>query len=219
MFSDEPANTKRVIMSIDTGDSPPIRQAPYSVPIGLREEVRAELRKLEDSEIIKQSESMWASPLVLVRKKEGGLRLCVDFRNVTVKEPYYIPAFKEMTEMIGKGRVLSNVDRNKTSFICPFGKFRFVRMPLGLTNAPSVCQRLMDCVLVNCVSFARVYIDDILIVSESWSEHMVHLRRFCEVLKGEGLTCKHAKCVFGKRKLEFLGHIVGCGEGVYRQLG
>ena len=127
---------------------------------------------------------MWASPLVPVRKKDGGLRLCVDFRRVnavTVKEPYYIPGFEEMLEMVGKGKVLSKVDlskgfhqvevaeedRDKTCFVCPFGKFRFIRMPFGLTNAPSVFQRLMDSVLVDCMDFAQVYIDDILVVSGS----------------------------------------------------
>ncbi len=93
----------------------------------------------------------------------------------------------------------------------PFGKFRFVRMPFGLTNAPSVFQRLMDSVLVDCMDFSRVYIDDILVVSGSWGEHLGHLRRLFEVLETEGLTCRRSKCVFGRVKLEFLGHIVGDG--------
>ncbi len=117
-----------------------------------------------------------------MRKSDGGIRLCVDYRrlnNITVKEPYCIPSFEEMLEKVGRGKVLSKVDlakgfhqvlvsekdRDKTSFVCPFGNYHFRRMLFGLTNAPSVFQRLMDCVLVDCVDFVKVYIDDILIVS------------------------------------------------------
>ncbi len=90
--------------------------------------------------------------------------------------------------------------------MCPFGKFRFRRMPFGLTNAPSVFQRLMDEMLVSCSEFARVYIDDILVVSKCWEVHLKHLRELFGVLMEAGLTCKAAKCSFGKRKLEILGH-------------
>ncbi len=224
VFSDLPGSTKRVVMNIETGDHQPVRQAPYSVPLGIRDEVRNELSGLEKCGVIERCESQWASPLVPVRKQGGGVRLCVDYRKlneITVKEPYYIPGFEEMVEMVGKGRVLSKVDlskgfhqvevleedRDKTCFVCPFGKFRFRRMPFGLTNAPSVFQRLMDLVLVDCVDFARVYIDDILVVSGCWSEHLVHLGRLFEALKEAGLTCKRS--CFGKVRLEFLGHVVG----------
>ncbi len=118
---------------------------------------------------------------------------------------------------MGKGRVLSKVDlskgfhqveveecdRDKTCFTCPFGKIRYKRMPFGLANAPSVFQRLMDTVLLGCEEFAKVYIDDILVVSESWEEHIVHLRKLFGVMKKEGLTCKRSKCSFGRRRLEF----------------
>ncbi len=176
-----------------------------------------------------RGESVWSSPLVPVRKPDGGVRLCVDYRRLNAiasKEPYYIPGFDEMVELVGKGKVLSKVDlskgfhqveveecdRDKTCFTCPFGKFKYKRMPFGLANAPSVFQRLMDTVLLGCEEFAKVYIDDILVVSESWEEHIVHLRKLFGVLKEEGLTCKRSKCSFGRRRLEFLGHVVG--EGV-----
>ena len=228
VFSEVPGSTERVIMSIDTGESEPIRQAPYSVPLGIREKVREELLNLEHCGIIERCDSCWASPLVPVKKSDGGLRLCVDFRklnDITVKEPYYIPSFVEMLEKVGHGRVLSKVDlakgfhqvlvceadRDKTCFVCPFGKFRFRRMPFGLTNAPSVFQRLMDGVLVDCGDFANVYIDDILVVSRNWEEHLGHVRKLLLTLWEAGLTCKRSKCCFGKRSLEFLGHQVGEG--------
>ncbi len=229
VFSEVPGNTDRVTMTIDTGDSQPIRQTPYSVPLGIREKVRDELKNLEDCGIIERCDSSWASPLVPVRKSDGGIRLCVDYRKVnavTEKEPYYIPGFDEMVEKVGTGKVLSKVDlakgfhqvlveekdRDKTCFVCPFGKFRFRRMPFGLTNAPSVFQRLMDGVLVGCDEFARVYIDDILVVSQDWKSHLTHLRKLFVILRQAGLTCKKIKCSFGKRTLEFLGHQIGGGQ-------
>ncbi len=229
VFSEVPGNTERVTMTIDTGDSQPIRQMPYSVPLGIREKVRDELKSLEECGVIERCDSNWASPLVPVRKADGGIRLCVDYRKlnaVTEKEPYYIPGFDEMVEKVGTGKVLSKVDlakgfhqvlvdrkdRDKTCFICPFGKFRFIRMPFGLTNAPSVFQRLMDGVLVGCEEFARVYIDDILVVSQDWEAHLVHLRTLLDVLRQAGLTCKMRKCCFGKARLEFLGHQIGGGQ-------
>ncbi len=171
VFSDRPGNTERVTMTIDTGDHAPIRQTPYSVPLGIREKVKAELDTLEEQGIIERCDSCWASPLVPVRKPDGSIRLCVDYRKVnaiTRREPYYIPGLEEMMELVGSGRVLSKVDlakgfyqvvveekdRDKTCFTCPFGKFRFRRMPFGLTNAPSVFQRLMEEVLVGCESFS-----------------------------------------------------------------
>ncbi len=228
VFSEVPGNTDRVVMSIDTGNSPPIRQAPYSVPMGIRDIVKEELKSLEECGVIERCESKWASPLVPVKKAGGSIRLCVDFRHlndVTVKEPYYIPGFEEMVEVVGRGSVLSKVDlakgfhqvkvaeedRDKTCFVCPFGKFRFRRMPFGLTKAPSVFQRLMDEVLVDCMEFASVYIDDILVVSLNWELHLGHLRLLFSVFRDAGLTCKAVKCCFGKRKLEFLGHWIGGG--------
>ncbi len=228
LFEGKPGCTDRVELTIDTGDVSPIRQTPYSVPLGVRDEVKKELDLLEESGIIERSSSPWASPLVPVKKKDGGIRLCVDFRKVngvTVREPYYIPGFDEMIERVGVGRVLSKLDlekgfhqvvvrkedREKTAFVCPFGKFQFRRMPFGLTNAPSVFQRLMDQVLVPCSDYARVYIDDVLVVSECWEVHLKHLEEVFEVLKVAGLTVKRKKCVFGKRKLEFLGHLIGDG--------
>ncbi len=229
VFSDVPGNTDRVKMTIDTGNSPPIRLSPYSVPMGIRDEVKAELDGLLECGVIERSSSCWSSPLVPVKKVGGGIRLCVDYRRlneVTIKEPYYIPGLEEMLERVGSGRVLSKVDlakgfhqvevvsedREKTCFVCPFGKYQYRRMPFGLANAPSVFQRLMDEVLVECVDFAKVYIDDVLVVSGCWEVHVRHLRKLFGVLQEAGLTCKRSKCVFGKRMLEFLGHVIGDGS-------
>ncbi len=228
LFSSGAGLTKVVQMSIDTGTGGPISQAPYSVPLGIRAKVKAELDSLLEQGIIERSSSSWSSPLVPVRKPDGSLRLCVDYRKVnsiTVKEPYFIPTFSEMLELVGQGAVLSKIDlakgfhqievcqadREKTAFSCPFGKFHYRRMPFGLTNAPSVFQRTMDVVLAEFRSCSRVYIDDILVVSNSWDEHMSDLEKVFSALSEAGLKCKLSKCEFGKAKLEFLGHWIGGG--------
>ncbi len=127
-------------LRIDTKEVSPIAQPPYSVPVSMRESVREELSVLEESGIIKRSNSAWASLLVPVKKKCGKIRLCVDYckvNKVTVPEPYYMPGFEEMMYKIGGSKVLSMFDlvkgfhqvgihpddREKTAFICPWGKW------------------------------------------------------------------------------------------------
>ena len=219
--------TDVVRMCIETGSEGPVRMAPYSVPLGIRAKVKDELETLESHGIIERSDSSWASPLVPVRKPDGGVRLCVDYRRlnaITVREPYFIPSFTEMVELVGHGQVLSKIDlakgfhlvvvdeadRDKTAFVCPFGKFRYVRMPFGLTNAPAVFQRTMDLVLRECMGFSRVYIDDVLVVSKCWQDHVVHLECVFRALQEAGLKCKLSKCSFGKR----LNILQPCFKGV-----
>ncbi len=197
-------------------------------PGGIRDAVKKELEELEESGIIERSSSPWSSPLVPVRKPDGGVRLCVDYRKlnaITTREPYCMPTLEEMLERVGTGCVLSKVDlakgfhqvavdpehKEKTCFTCPFGKFQYCRMPFGLTNAPAIFQRLMDEVLVNCSDFTNVYIDDILVVSRSWGVHLEHLRELFRTLKEAGLTCMIGKCEFGRKKMMFLGHEIGEG--------
>ena len=102
--------------------------------------------------------------------------------------------------------------REKTAFICPFGKYEFTRMPFGLRNAPAIFQRCMEVVLRDCYSFSAPYIDDIIVFSGSGAEHLGHLRLVLGELRRYGMTVNEEKCEFGKRKLEYLGHVIGGGE-------
>lgn len=164
-----------------------------------------------------------------MKKPDGAIRLCVDYRklnSITTVEPYYIPSIEEIIAKVGHACVLSKLDltkgfhqakvkvadRPKTAFVCPFGKFQYLRMPFGLCNAPSVFQRLMDVVLSSSTDVSAVYIDEVLVMRGSWDEHLVHLDRVFKCLKEAGLTCKPAKCVFGRVKLVFLGHTIGGGK-------
>lgn len=98
-----------------------------------------------------------------------------------------------------------------TTFVCPFGKYKYVRMPFGLKNAPAIFQAVVENVLKPVCAFSKNYVDDVVIYSKSWSEHLDHLRKVIICLGRAGLTIKRKKCVFGKKHLLYLGHRVGGG--------
>ncbi len=228
VFSGGTGSTSVVNLKIDTQQEIPIAQPPYSVLLSMRDKVRDELISLEEAGIIERTDSPWASPLVPVKKANNQVRLCADFRklnSVTVIEPYYIPGMEELICKVGEAGVLSKLDltkgfhqvevleedRPKTAFICPWGKWQYRKMPFGLCIAPAVIQKLMDIVLKDCMSFSCVYIDDILIWSPTWQQHLEDLRHVFGSLRKAGLTCRTEKCEFGKTKLQFLGHYIGNG--------
>ena len=229
VFCDDPGKTSICELEIVTGDSPPIASMPYRVPDKLKDEVKMEIGNLVEMGVASPSHSPWASPIVPVCKKDGKLRLCVDYRklnSVTQADPYYMVTLDEILERVGDAGCLSKldlskgfyqigVDKNsvdKTAFISPFGKFAFNRMPFGLKNAPAIFQRCMEEVLRGCSDVAAPYIDDILVFSKDGVEHVSHLRRVVEALSKNGLSLKLAKCEFGRTQLEYLGHLVGKGQ-------
>ena len=229
VFSDEPGKTEVCELEIRTGDSPPIASAPYRVPDKLKDDVKKEIENLVEMGVASASHSPWASPIVPVCKKDGKLRLCVDYRklnSVTQSDPYYMVTLDEILERVGDSGCLSKLDLSKgfyqigvekesidkTAFVSPFGKFAFERMPFGLKNAPAVFQRTMEEVLRNCFDCSAPYIDDILVFSKDGVEHVEHLRRVLGALSDKGLSIKLSKCAFGKTQLEYLGHVVGKGQ-------
>ena len=207
----------------------PSSKPPYQVPIHLRPQVNAEIDKLIDQGIIEPSDdTTWCAPLVPVKKPDGSIRLCVDFRElnqVTPLDRHIIPMLPSILDSVGKASVLSKIDltsgfhqipldpeiKNLTTFLTPRGKFRFLKMPFGLKNAPSHFQRVMERVLRPVASFCAVYIDDIIVFSDSWEQHLEHLRRVFQCFREAGLTAKPSKCSFGMTSLEYLGHKIGSG--------
>ena len=229
VFSDRPGRTTACTLKIDTGEAAPRRSHPYRVPNKLKEGVRAEVEKLVEMGIVVPSTSPWASPVVPVPKGDGTVRMCVDYRKlneVTTSDPYYMSTMDEILDRVGGSEVVSKIDlakgfyqveveplsQEKTAFVSPYGKFEFTRMPFGLKNAPATFQRLMEVVLGDCSHCSAPYIDDVVVFSKSGAEHVQHLRLVLERLRKFGLTLKESKCQFGRRKLEYLGHIVGGGE-------
>ena len=219
-----------VRMEVDTGDATPRRQPVRRLPFALRQEVARQLKDMQQSGVIQPSSSPWASPVVMVRKKDGSHRFCVDYRllnAVTKPDLYPLPRIDDLLDQLGKSQYFSTLDLasgywqirvhpnsiEKTAFITPQGLFEFRVMPFGLKNAPSVFQRLMSRVLMGLnpedgPDFVAVYIDDVLIFSRTLTDHIQHLKLVITRIQEVGLKLKPTKCHFVRREVEYLGHII-----------
>ena len=229
----ERGETDLVEMVIDTGDAPPLKQAARRMPFSVRQEVARLLKEMQRDGVIEPSNSPWASPVVLVRKRDGSHRFCVDCRGLntlTKADTFPLPRIDELLDQLGKSKYFSTIDlaagfwqikmhpdsREKTAFVTTQGLFHFKVMPFGLTNAPAVFQRLMQRVVM-CLNpddgpdFVSVYLDDILVFSETLSDHLDHLRRVIQRTREVGLKLKPTKCHFARAELEYLGHTITPG--------
>ncbi|CAF4462592.1 unnamed protein product, partial [Rotaria socialis] len=179
-----------------------------------------------DQEIISPSKSPWASPVILVPKKDGSLRFCVDYRKlntVTIRDAYLLPRIDDTLDSLQQAKFLLTLDlrsgywqvemdkdsRQKTAFVTHKGLFEFNVMPFGLTNAPATFQRLMDIVLAGLKwQCCLVYIDDVVIFSPTFVQHMTDLEKVFQALQAANLTLKAAKCQFCRREMRYLRHII-----------
>ena len=211
---------------IDTGTAAPIRQQARRVPLPSRETIHTLLQDMLSRDIISPSKSPWASPIVLVGKKDGSTRFCVDYRKineVTRKDAYPLPRVDDSLDTLAGSRWFSTIDlksgywqvevapehRQKTAFCTQEGLFEFNVMPFGLCNAPATFQCLMDSVLAGLQwSACIVYIDDIIIMGRSFEEHLQNLQQVFERLRVAGLKLHPGKCQFLQKEVYFLGHIV-----------
>ncbi|XP_078581557.1 uncharacterized protein LOC144864980 [Branchiostoma floridae x Branchiostoma japonicum] len=229
VLQDRPGRTTLTQHHIDTGDARPVRQRPYRVAQAHRETMRTELQKMEQMGVIEPSNSDWASPVVLVPKKDGSVRFCVDFRKVNAIsrfDAYPIPRIDEMLDKLGKAKYITKMDlsrgywqvplteesKRKTAFVTAFGLYQFHTMPFGLHGAAATFQRLMDRVLRGTEEFADGYIDDLDVFSEGWKDHLSHLREVLTRLREAGLTAKPKKCHIAMTRMPLLGHVVGGGQ-------
>ena len=225
----EPGRTNLVALKIDTDGHTPISCHPYRIAPKWKEEVKRQIEQLLELGIIQPSVSPWSSSVVTVKKKDGGVRICIDFRAVnalTQPDPYQMPLIDEILEVLSTAKFISKVDLNKgfhqipiisediakTAFCTPWGKYEFRVMPFGLRNGPAVFQRMMDQVLSKDKDASVVYIDDIAIFSTTWEAHCQDIKRILGRLKEAGLTANVKKCMWGQTHCEFLGHLVGGGK-------
>ena len=190
------------------------------------QEVKQHIRDLLHRNIIRESTSAYASPIVLVRKKNGDLRLCVDYRKLnakTIKDAYPLPRVEESFDTLCGSRYFSTMDltsgynqvaveendKHKTAFTTPFGLYEFNTMPFGLCNAPATFQRLMQhCFRDEVFQLLLVFLDDIIVFSRTIGEQIDRLEVVFKKLRQHGLKLKPAKCEFFKEEVKYLGHIV-----------
>lgn len=216
--------THETEIKIDLHDNSPVFYRPYRMSYSEREKVREIVEDLLQNDIIQESESNYASPILLVRKKNGEQRLCVDFRalnNKTTKDKYPLPLIEDQMSILSGNKYFTTLDlasgyyqipvaensKHLTAFVTPDGHFEFKRMPFGLANAPAVFQRLINKILgARRFTFALAYMDDLLVPSTSIDEGFERLEEVLELLQQAGLTLKLPKCSFFNTEIEYLGY-------------
>ena len=228
VWSDVPGRTDRVTHTVETGSAHPVRQPPYRIPHAYKSEVLAEVQSMQAAGVIEPSTSPWCFPIVPARKKDSTLRICVDYRKLNALsscDAYPMPRIDDLIDRLGKACYITTLDlakgywqvplasesRAKTTFSSPLGLFQFTVMPFGLQGAPATFQRLMDSV-VSGLDFCAAYLDDLIVHSETWKEHLTHLEHVFVRLEQAGLTVKASKCQIGMKECVYLGHVVGNGQ-------
>ncbi|GBN71862.1 Transposon Ty3-I Gag-Pol polyprotein [Araneus ventricosus] len=207
------------------------RQKPhsYSVPISYKKEVDRQVKELLDLDLIEPSNADVTYPIVCVAKKDASIRMCIDYRalNAVTKVPNY--PMKDTQELIftaGMAQWLSCLDLLKgyyqikmhdenrvlTTFSTHNGVYQWKVMPFGLSGASGTFQKIMNNVLRSHSSYAQAYIDDIIVYSKTWDEHLIHLRNVLQELENAGFSVKLRKCTFAAKELQFLGHKIGGGK-------
>ena len=212
--------------SINTGDAPPIKQMPRRVPLAHAEEEKKAIEDLLKKGVIRKSTSPWASPIVLVKKKSGAIRPCVDYRKVNAlvrPDGFPLPRVQDCLDAVAGATLFSSFDLTsgyfqiplkeedipKSAFCCKFGHYEMTRMPFGLNNAASTFQRTMEIVLQGLQwETCLVYIDDIIVYGSDLNQHVKRVEQVLERIKAAGLKLKPEKCHMLRTKVVFLGHVV-----------
>lgn len=223
--------TDKIEMKIELNTEKPICYRPYRLSIKEKEIVREKIDDLLENGVIQESTSEFASPIIIVRKKTGDYRLCVDYRKLnsaTIKDKYPLPIIEDQVEKLSGKKFFTSLDLSqgfyqipmskesvpKTGFVTPEGHYEFLRMPFGLANSPCVFQRLMDKIL-GPLRFDKVlpYIDDLLIPSTEEEEGLQVLRQVLQILRDSRLTLNLSKCSFLQKEIEYLGYDIS-KEGI-----
>ncbi len=228
VFSPLPGQTNVIQHDIQTPPGIIIRQRPYRVPEARRRAIEEEIQQMLKLGVIEPSRSPWSSPIVLVPKPDGTLRFCNDYRRlneVSQFDGYPMPRVDELLDRLGRARYISTLDltkgywqvplsdnaKPKTAFSTPSGHWQYRTLPFGLHGAPATFQRMMDILLRPHQAYAAAYLDDVVVHSVSWEDHVERLRRVLSELRRAGLTANPRKCHLALSEVKYLGFQVGRG--------
>ncbi|CAF2087757.1 unnamed protein product [Rotaria magnacalcarata] len=215
---------------IRTGDHPPIYSKQYSASYTDQDIKFQEIQKLLERGQIEESTSPWSSPIVLVKKKDKTMRFCIDYRRlnaITIKDAFPPPRIDEIFDQLsdavydtkfdfksGYFQVpLSKEDRPKTALSTRDNHYQFTVLPQGITNGPATFQRIINHILGPARwKYALAYIDDVIIYSKTFEEHLIHLNDICTMLKNARFRLNPEKCEIAQTQTDYLGHNVKNGE-------
>ena len=232
VFQSSLGHTPVVEHRIDTGDSTPIRQYPRRLPYHYRAEVDRQVNEMLSQGVVQPSNSPWASPIVLVKKKDGTYRFCVDYRklnHVTKPDAHPLPRVDDLLDALNGYKMFSTLDlrngywqvsmseedKEKTAFITPSGLFEFNRMPFGLSNAPATFSRAIGIVLSGLTyEQCLCYFDDVIVFSKDIDQHCQRLQAVLTRFREQNLRVKATKCSFGADRVLYLGHMIS-SEGIH----
>ena len=228
LFPDVPNKTTVACHDVDVDGATPIKQHPYRLnPLKL-EAMRKELKYMLENDIIEPSTSEWSSPCILVPKPDKSFRFVTDLRrvnSVSKTDSFPIPRIDDCIDRIGNAKFVSKFDLLKgfwqipltkrasevSAFVTPDGLYQYKVMPFGLKNAPATFQRMINNVIKD-LDFCYAYIDDLVVCSDNWSDHMKHLHDTFDKLSAANLTVNLGKSEFCKATVNYLGHTVGQGQ-------
>ena len=226
VFDETLSHTTITTHKINTGTSPPIKQAPRRLPYAHRDEAKRQIDDMLEQGVIRPSTSAWSSPIILVKKKSGELRFCVDYRklnSVTVGHAHPLPRIDDILDSLGDSKYFTTLDlrsgywqisvnehdRQKTAFATSNGLYEFNRMPFGLSTAPATFQRTMDIVLSGLTyAICLCYLDDVIVFGRNIDEHCERLDTVLLRMREHNLRVKLSKCKIAARQVAFLGHVI-----------
>jgi hypothetical protein len=229
VFSDVPTCTSLLTHDVElVADAAPIKQHPYRVSPMKKEVLAKEVQYLLENDLIEPSQSEWSSPCLLVPKPDGSWRMCTDYRKVnavTKTDSFPIPRVEDCIDRTGNAQYITKFDLLKgfwqvpltdrakeiSAFVTPDGLFQYKRLPFGMKNSPMSFQRLIQKVIAG-MEGVSAYIDDVVLCSNNFEEHVCLIKEFLERLSAAGLTVNLVKSDFCKATVVYLGYVVGQGK-------